>query len=652
MISQKSIEEIRDRARVEEVVADFVNLKRRGSNLIGLCPFHHEKTPSFSVSPTKNLFKCFGCGKGGDAISFVMEHEGYDYPEALRYLASKYGIQIEENQADAAFIQAEKERETIYKVLDFAWKFFKDQLFHTEEGQLAGLNYFKERGFRTKTIEAFGLGYAPEQPDALLRSALDAGFSIDLLQKAGLTTAHKTDFFRHRVIFPIFNISGKVIAFAGRQLTTSSKGPKYINSPETEIYVKRKVLYGISNAKKAIRDQDNCFLVEGYTDVISLHQAGIENVVASSGTALTPEQIRLIRRYAGRITVLYDSDPAGIKAAMRGLDLILEENMDVRLALLPDGEDPDSFVKKSGLEGFTDYVKEQAKDLVLFKTQLLLKEAAGDPMRKSSLIKDIVETLARIPEAIKRSAFITECAHLLKMDERILVMETNKALDEFLRQKQKGIPRDIIDSEREIQRQVFEREAKNEDAQIIRTYGLQDQFQERDIVRILVNYGEKPLPDPGESPLSRFILLNILDVVPQFQNEQYKRIILEYKHLLEQGITPGIAHFTHHPDQHIRHLALELLAVPYEYAAWEEHDLPLQVQLHPDINFRHDALNAILRLKLKMVMLQIEENTETIRQLQEQKDDENLIIHIHMHNDLLKLREQITSHFKNVVLNT
>jgi DNA primase len=651
MISQKSIEEIRDRARVEEVVADFVNLKRRGSNMIGLCPFHHEKTPSFSVSPTKNLYKCFGCGKGGDPISFVMEHEGYDYPEALRYLAAKYGIQIEENQADAATIQAEKERETIYKVLDFAWNFYKNQLHDTEEGQVAGLNYFKERGFRSKTIESFGLGYAPEQPDALLNACMKNGFTLDILQRAGLVTQHKTDFFRHRVIFPIFNISGKVIAFAGRQMVSSTRGPKYINSPETEIYVKRKVLYGISHAKKAIRDLDNCFLVEGYTDVISLNQAGIENVVASSGTALTPEQIRLIKRYAGRITVLYDSDPAGIKAAMRGLDLILEENMDVRLALLPEGEDPDSFVKKNGMAGFQDYIKEHSKDFILFKTQLLLKEAQGDPMRKSTLIKELVETLAHIPEAIKRSAFITECAHLMKIDEHILVRETNKAVDDLLRQKRQGVPREIDQSERELQHQIFQQDAKQAEARMATLPKPTDFYQERDIVRILLNYGHKELPEADQSPLSRYILLSILDIIEDFQDELYKKIILEYRDLLEQGISPGQEHFTSHSDKRIKDLALELLSFPFEYAAWEEHDIPLQVQLHPDINYKTDAMNAILRLKLKMLMNHIGKNLERIAELQETGNEDELIIHVRIHDGLLKMREQITSQFKNVVLN-
>ncbi len=650
MISRKSIEEVTERARIEEVVGDFVNLKRRGSNLTGLCPFHHEKTPSFSVSPTRNIFKCFGCGRGGDSIKFVMEHEGYDYPETIRYLAGKYGIQLEETQADAETLLAERERETIYKVLESAWQYYKNQLFHTEEGQLAGLNYFKERGFRTKTIESFGLGYAPDKTDALVKELVNAGFTTEILQRAGLLTQHGGDFFRHRVMFPIFNISGKVIAFAGRQMVSSKRGPKYINSPETEIYIKRKVLYGLSQAKKAIRDNDNCFLVEGYTDVISLHQSGIENVVASSGTALTPDQIRLIRRYAGRITVLYDSDPAGIKAAMRGLDLILEENMDVRLALLPDGEDPDSFVKKVGLAGFQDYIRDHAKDFILFKTQLLLKEAAGDPMRKATLVKDLVETLARIPEAIKRSAFITECAHLMKVDEHILVRETNKAFDEFLRQKRQGIPRDIDNAEREIQHQVFNQETKQNESKITGLPNMGDQFQERDIVRILLNYGDKPIPDAAQSPLSRYMLISLLDIIDDFQHETYKKILREYQVMLEQGKSPGPEYFTNHSDPYIQSLAIELLSFPFEYASWEEHDIPLQIQLHPDENYKKDALNAILRLKLKILIGHIEQNMALIAQLQEEGNEEEMLIHMRMHHDLLQLREQITSQFKNVVL--
>ncbi len=650
MIARKSIDEVMESARIDEVVADFVNLKRRGSNMIGLCPFHNEKTPSFSVSPSKNIFKCFGCGRGGDAIRFVMDHEGYEYPEAIRYLAEKYGIKLDETKADAETLLAERERETIYKVLGFALNFFKNQLHNTEEGQIAGLSYLKERGFRSKTIEDFGLGFAPNESDLLVKEAINAGFTKEILQRAGLMTQHGGDFFRNRVIFPILNISGKSIAFAGRQLVSSSRGPKYMNSPETEIYLKRKVLYGIFNAKKAIRHEDNCFLVEGYTDVISLFQSGVENVVASSGTALTPDQIRLIKRYTGRITMLYDSDPAGVKAAIRGLDLILEENMDVRLALLPEGEDPDSFIKKEGLAGFQAYIQEHSKDFILFKTQLLLKEAAGDPMRKSALVKDLVETLARIPEAIKRSAFITECAHLMKVDEHILVRETNKAMDEFHRQKRRGIPRDIDQSEKEIQQQVFQKDSKEASASVVGLTDLADEYQERDIVRILLNYGDKEFDDPGFSSVAEYIINSLSDILDDFQNDIYKKIVLEYKLRLDNNESISASHFTHHPEPKIQHLTIELLTTPYEYASWEEHDIPLQIQIHPDQNYKLDAHNAILRLKLKIVMAHINVNMAQIAQYQDENNEEEMIIHMRMHSDLILLREQITSQLKNVVL--
>lgn len=649
MINRKSIEEVLERARIEEVVQDFVTLRRRGSNLTGLCPFHHEKTPSFNVSPTRNIFKCFGCGKGGDSLKFVMEHEGYDFVEAVRYLANKYGIQLEETKADAEAIQAEKERETIYQILEFAWNFYKKQLHDTEEGQIVGLSYFKERGFRTKTIELFGLGYAPESPDGLIKEAFKSGFTRDILIRAGLMTQHGSDFFRARAIFPIFNISGKVIAFAGRQLTNDKRSPKYINSPETEIYNKRKILYGLSHAKKAIRQEDNCYLVEGYTDVISLSQSGIENVVASSGTALTTDQTRLLKRYAGRVTVLYDSDPAGIKAAMRGLDMILEENLDVRLALLPQGDDPDSFVRKEGLAGFNAFIQANSKDFILFKTGLLLQEAGNDPMKRTALIKDLVETLAHIPEAIKRATFITECAHLMRIDEHILIRETNKAFDELLRQR-RTIPSRTIDPGIELQAQLTDRDPNHIDATVISFPELTDHYQERDIVRILLNYGDNIIEPESGTTLARYILQSLLDILDDLQHPLYKKIMLEYKAALESGKELTALHFIKHREREIQTLAIELLTFPFEYASWDEHDIPLQVQLHPDDNFKKDALNAILRLKLHILMQHIDENNAVIAALPKEGSDEEIAIHLRLHNDLIRMREQITSQFKSVVL--
>lgn len=646
MISQKSVEEVIERAHIEDVVQDFVSLKRRGANLLGLCPFHHEKTPSFNVSPSRNIFKCFGCGKAGNSVRFLMDLEGYDFVEAIRYLAAKYNIVLEETVPDAQALEAQKERETVYKVIEFANQVFKNNLHTSDEGQAAGLGYMHERGFRAKTIEDFGIGYAPQQSDSLVKAARKAGYSDEILRKAGLMTASGQDFFRHRVIFPIFNVSGKPIAFAGRQLIAQKNSPKYLNSPETDIYIKRKVLYGLFQARKAIKEQNNCFLVEGYTDVMSLYQAGIHNVVASSGTALTSEQIRLIKRYASQITVLYDSDPAGIKAALRGLDLILEENMDVRLALLPEGEDPDSFVQKSGLSGFQDFISRNSQDFILFKTQLLLKEAGQDPIRKAALVKDLIASLAHIPEAIKRSTFITEVSHLLKMDEPLLVRETNKAYDEFLRQKRVGVPRDIDDAERETQRRVFENETPIEVSLPTKT----DNYQERDIVRILLNYGDKPMEAPDEGTLAGYVLAGIEDVMDMIQNPLYSKIIKEYQQAQISHRILNHDHFTNHPDKEIQQIAIELLTFPYEYASWAEHDLPFQIQRPPEENYYLDATHAILRLKLRIIMGKIEENGKSLEGFLEDGNEEEIRIHLQIHNTLLQMRDQITRQFKNVVL--
>ena len=363
MITQKTIQEILDTVKVEDVVQEFVNLKRRGVNMIGLCPFHNEKTPSFTVSPGKNIYKCFGCGQGGDSVKFLMEHEQLSYPEALRYLANKYGIEIEETETTQEHREEQQLLDSLYLVNQYARDFYQDQLFNTDFGKSVGLNYFKERGFREETIKKFGLGFAPDKKDAFTLQATQDGYKTEVLKKLGLTTSYGKDFFQNRVLFTIHNLTGKVIGFGGRILVKNKKAPKYINSPETEIYNKSKVLYGAYFAKRAIRKKDECILVEGYTDVLSLHQAGIENVVASSGTSLTIDQIRLIKRYTPNIKILYDGDAAGIKAALRGLDLVLEQDLNVKVVLLPEGEDPDSYLQKVGSAAFETFIEEKSSRL-------------------------------------------------------------------------------------------------------------------------------------------------------------------------------------------------------------------------------------------------------------------------------------------------
>ncbi|HRS38420.1 MAG TPA: DNA primase, partial [Bacteroidia bacterium] len=430
MIARETIDRILDAVRIDEVVGDFVQLKKRGTNLLGLCPFHNEKTPSFNVNPVRNIYKCFGCGKGGDAVNFVMEHEHYSYPEALRYLAKRYNIEIEETAPDPQEAQLRDERESLYILNSYAQRVFSEQLFEDEEGRAIGMSYFRERGFTEETIKTFQLGFNRSDWSAFAERAVKEGYKEEYLEKTGLCIRKDNgklfDRFRGRVMFPIHNLSGRVIGFGGRVLKKDDKTAKYLNSPESEIYHKSKSLYGIYFAKKAIVQLDNCYLVEGYTDVISLHQAGIENVVASSGTSLTSEQIRLIGRYTKNITVLYDGDAAGIKASLRGIDLILEEGLNVKVVLFPDGDDPDSYTRKHGSSSTVDFIEANAKDFVLFKTGLLLDDVKNDPVRKAGLIRDVVETIGHIPDPILRSTYTKQCSALLDIQENILVSELNK----------------------------------------------------------------------------------------------------------------------------------------------------------------------------------------------------------------------------------
>ena len=431
MIPRETIAQILEAAHIEDVVGEFVTLKKRGSNLIGVCPFHKEKTPSFNVNPARNIFKCFGCGKAGDSVRFIMEHEHYSYPEALRYLAKKYGIKIEEREQTPEEMAAQNERERMFNINSFAQKYFSETMLNTDEGQSVGLAYFRERGFRDAIINRFQLGYCPNSGSAFTEFAIKNGYDKDLLIKVGLTGSYENrlyDRYQGRVIFPIHNLTGKVIGFGGRILTSEKTKAKYVNSPESEIYNKSQTLYGIFFARNEISRLDNCILVEGYADVLSMHQAGIENVVASSGTSLTTEQIRMISRYTKNVTMLYDGDAAGIHAALRGTNMVLEEGMNVRIVVLPPEHDPDSFVQQYPIEYVTKYLADNAKDFISFKTNLLLKDANNDPIKKASVIKDIVETISVIPDPIYRATYIKECSRTLEVAEQTLMNELNKIL--------------------------------------------------------------------------------------------------------------------------------------------------------------------------------------------------------------------------------
>lgn len=614
MIPQKTVQEILETAKIEEVIQDYVNLRRRGVNMIGLCPFHNEKTPSFTVSPAKNIFKCFGCGKGGDPAKFVMEHEHLTYPDALRYLARKYRIEVEEVKLTPEAVAQQQAEESLYILNDYARQFYQDQLFETDMGKSVGLSYFKGRGFREETIRKFGLGYAPNEQDAFVKKATQTGYKLEFLKKLGLASQYDRDFFRNRVMFTIHNLSGKPIAFAGRIMEKDVKAPKYINSPETEIYVKNKNLYGAFFAKTAIRKADECILVEGYTDVISLHQAGIENVVASSGTSLTDGQIALIKRFTPNIKILYDGDAAGVKAALRGLDMVLEKDMNVRVVLIPDGDDPDSYLQKVGATAFQEFIDKQSQDFILFKTNLLLAETKGDPVKKAGLVRDIVDSISRVPDPFKRSFYVKECARVMELEEAVLVSEANKAVHQILqkrdldKRKKQEVKINIVPEDGE-----FPTEApplQDEPSFIApKPRAAGHEFQERDIARILVEAGEKIYDEEENMTVAEFVLGNIEEVLEDFDNPDYLRIAKEALQLV-LGKTPVTTqYFIGHNDQTISELAVDLLHSPWEYSpGWELHEMYLRSQKKPEENFNKDSVSALLQFKLRKVIRLCEKN--------------------------------------------
>ncbi|MEZ4884965.1 MAG: DNA primase [Chitinophagales bacterium] len=611
MIPPQTVAKILDAAQIEEVVGDFVSLKKRGANYVANCPFHNEKTPSFSVSPAKGIYKCFGCGNAGNSAKFVMEHENISYPEALRFLAKRYNIEVEEIDTQEAREEKE-ERDSLFIVNEFASQYYQNNLFESDEGKSIGLSYFKQRGFRTETIKKFQLGYSLEQYDALFKEATAKGYKVEYLQKLGLArnkNGRDYDFFRARVQFPIFNLSGKVIAFAGRTLKSDKKIPKYVNSPETEIYHKSFTLYGMYFAKRAIRQRDECFLVEGYTDVISLHQAGIENVVASSGTSLTEEQIRLVKRYTPNVTMLYDGDAAGLKAAIRGVDMVLEQGLNVKVVVLPDGEDPDSFVQKQGRTGFEEYIAENAKDFIFFKTTLLLEDAKGDPVKKTALIRDIIQTLAKIPDPIKRSLYVKECSSLLDMSEQIIINETNKLKWSQLKKQHEQTSDEQRIEIGEIPRTLEEDTTTKEDKRYRFIH------QERELVRVLLEFGKNELE--LEVPVGAYIISEIEEL--QLDFPAYQQIINLYKLHLEEGKLLDSDFFIAHEDDTISKTAVMLIHA-YELSEnWEKkHNIFITPKT---LRFKNDVYSSLNAFKMSQVKRLMDECLEG---LQNAKDPEEI----------------------------
>jgi len=639
MIDQATIDRIIDAAQIVDVVSQFVTLKRRGINYVGLCPFHEDRTPSFYVSPSKNICKCFACGEGGTAVHFIMKHEQLSYFDSLRYLAKKYNIEIQERELTDEQKQAYNERESLFILNDYARTYFVNTLHEHIEGKSVGLSYFKERGFREDIIQKFQLGYSLEQRDALTQEALRNGYKEDYLVKTGLTIKSESngaliDRFRGRVMFPVHTLSGKVVAFGGRILKKAENTGKYVNSPESDIYHKGNELYGIYFAKQAISKADCCYLVEGYTDVISMHQAGIENVVSSSGTALTHGQIRLIHRFTDFVTVLYDGDAAGIKAALRGIDLLLEEGMKIKVVLLPDGEDPDSFARKQNAESLTQYIKEHEVDFIRFKTQLLLDEAGNDPIKRATLITDIVSSISVIPDNIIRSVYIKDCSILMDVDERILIQEVNKKRLAHLEKT----PQPKIDPEMSAINVDLSQPVVRSGKTVVKKTNI-DKF-ELAILYFIVRYGMEILMEGGEdNPATGDMPTTVIDWVKfdlqrdgfWFTNPQYKLMLEDaIEHSVDEQFNPS-RFFLAHIDADISKITAELVSDRYTLSKvhikqfgenLKQEDTPLAEEKH----LWKNVPRAVTELKDAHISRQINEIKEEMEQKQKVGDWDGAII--------------------------
>ena len=643
MITQNSIQQILSRIDVVEVVGTFVKLKKRGTNYLGLCPFHNEETPSFTVSPAKEIYKCFGCGRSGNAVSFLMEQEKYTYVEALRWLANKYNVEIEETETSPEFKLQQQAAESLFIINSFAQKYFSDQLFNTEAGQDIALSYLKERGFREEIIKKFQIGFNPEAKDSFTKAALEAQYNIEYLQKSGLVAVRdggNYDNYRGRIIFPIHNQSGKVLGFGARLIKNNDKAPKYINSPENEIYVKSKILYGSYFARMAIDKADECLLVEGYTDVVSLHQAGIENVVASGGTSLTPDQLRLIKKYTNNLTIIYDGDSAGIKAALRGLDLALEESLNVKLVLIPDNEDPDSYVNKMGAAAFTSFIEKNKKDFILFQLEIALKDAGNDSNKKSAAVNQVAETISKINKAedfTKQQDYIKRCSELLKIEESGLHALVNK----FIREK-------VYKEENKIQRQEQADEDNRKLTEIEEeafTLFNKDEMQERAMVRSLLEFGVKDW-DPQTKVASHvFKEIEENQLEELIDNKELVKILHTYKAWYDAGLEPTEKNFLYHDDLPMSALVVSLLVFNHEISPnWKEHYegyIPTREDL-----FKEEVISTLNYLKLRKIKRLIDENQRDLEK--EHSSDEQLIL-LQTHQHLKKLEIELTKMLGTVI---
>lgn len=600
-ISQSTIDEILSRVDIVDVISDFVTLKRTGQHFKAKSPFTEEKTPSFIVFPRNQNFKDFSSGKQGDAISFIMEYDGLSYIDAIKYLGKKYGVEIKEEEQTPEDVLKQNERESLYIIINYAKDFFKKNLWETDEGKSIGLSYFRERGFTDETIQKFELGYSLDEWNALENDARERKYSIDLLEKAGLIIKNdqrQYDRFRGRVIFPVYSVTGKPIAFGARILSNVKNQPKYLNSPETEVYHKSNVLYGLFQASRAIRHHDNCYLVEGYTDVISLHQYGVENVVSSSGTSLTENQIKLIQRHTQNITVLFDGDAAGIRASVRGIDMILQQGMDVKAVVFPDGEDPDSYSRKLGAGNFKDYLKDNAQDFIRFKTNLLKEGNESDPMTRANTISQIITSISQIPDPLKRAVYIKETSNLLNLEEQLLYGELNKI---FIKQKRDQEKKAALADQPE---NILE---KIETAHEIREAISSIDYQEREAVRILITYGFNKIEN--EYNLVEHYMEELENI--EFTNSVYNKILTIFKEQLSEGQIIDKDFFLSYPDPEISQAIHDLISVRHEVSEnWQRYQI--FVPKEEDV-LTNSVYSNILRIKFYKIKSLIQMNAEKLK---------------------------------------
>lgn len=631
MIDQSTIDRIRETAEIVEVVADFVPLKKKGANYWACCPFHGEKTPSLSVSDSKQIFKCFGCGKAGDATKFVMEHEGMGYIEALKYLANKYGIEVIEEEKTEEQIASETKKDSLYIVLNYAKNYYKQQLLETDEGINNGLSYFEGRGFSKETIDKFDLGYSPKEWDAFTNDALSKGYNLSFLEETGLTIIKENgekqyDRFRSRVLFPIHNLSGKVIAFGGRILTDDKNQPKYVNSPETEVYHKSNILYGIYHAKTSIRKEENCFLVEGYTDVVSLHQGGIENVVASSGTSLTTEQIRLIKRYSNNLTLLFDGDAAGQKATLRGLDMVLEEGLNVKVVAFPDGEDPDSYIRKVGGEKFKEYISKTADDFVVFKSKLLLNDVQSDPIKRTEAVREIVKSLAVINDALKRTFYVKECATLFEIEEAIIIAEINKIRVKSYYDNKKSVEKEDVEN-------LIQTVEKKKNQEPVFTSKQNIDALEIEVIRLLLNFSEYEYATDTETISFLKDQLNGLN----FESEFSLKVIDLLNHHLNRGNIVGMntifSEMELTEEQHA--LIIDLNMSKWDVSeGWKGKEIYVKSEFDdPKLSFHH----VIHKLKWVRIRLMLK---ECLKEIELANNDEEILLKLQRKYSLIKQTEK------------